>query len=871
MNKLSPCTKNIIFITGAPASGVSLLHDCLSQFGIPSPEDFSKASWFTCSDINNLFFQELGQDSISSEELPKSSFSSLAAHKAKEKIRELLSSLASDLPAWSMADPLFCHTFPLWRGVLEEAGADIRLIHIVRHPFETAKSISAAFDRDSAWGGRIWLTWNRWAVLHCRSYPHIIVTFDQLLADPVSTLTRIGCALRLTYPFSTPEAFHALLNHVQPGRRHHHAGTASDRELALFQPHIQAYNLFRACTASFSSPSGVLPDDSHALDHAVTCGPEDPSRRMPKPLEQELLQLLEKHVSLDEDAFSAGGNKTALTKSALARTHTSGKSIPDLATLFLPDQSGKGHPNRYALQETDWQKCHVRVYRTEHLKHAPIRFQPLNRPGVVRIASIRLLNLAADKPWWEAAGPRDFEAVNALDMAIRLPDEHHLLLVLTGDDAQIAWHCGLDFIDCPTAVEIVFRVEQDIDVAAVDVKELAGVLKGLLRQGRFVDALYLFDRCSGMNFAAAGDPELLTWLIRLLDESNRLFEAATCYGQAMSAKLPVGLFPIDIGRKLEQQGAWEVAETFYDQAVQFYRKRSDIRGARVRVLRKLGRFHEAEQFADQGLKQLSESTDLRIELGGQHLEENDRPAALALFQDAQARGFDFPLWVNRAISALTREMLDVYGIRLCVPAPIVSPAVLLPMIKGGYERSEMMFITTVIKPGDRVLELGGGIGFLACYLQSNIPNVRIRTVEANSDLIPLMEKNLRLNACRAEVIQGLAATQDGEATFNVAENFWSSSVMDIPSHYTTQKVRAIDTNRLIRDFKPNKMIIDIEGGEVDLVPGLHLSNIEALIIEVHQRYTGMNGVSKVFKAFLDKGFMVDLECSRGHVFTFVKI
>ena len=859
-----------VFIPGTPGSAVSLLQECLSLLGYPASGSTLENTLNTYTEINNIFFQDLGQDAISLAELPKSSFSSTAAYNAKEKIRELISGLASHIPAWCLADPLFCRTFPLWQAVLEELGADIRFIHIVRHPFETAKSISVAFDRDPAWGGSIWLTWNRWAVLHCRPYPHIIITYDQLLADPVSTLTRIGCALRLAYPFSTPEAFHALLNHVQPGRRHIHVGTASDRELALFQPHIQVYNLFRAHTVTFSSPIQVLPGDSDALDHAVTCDSEDPSRRMPKPLEQELLHLLEKHVSLVDDAFSAMGNKTALAKPAIARTPTSGKSIPDWATLFLPDKSGKGYPNRFELQETEWQKFHTRVYRTEHLKHAPIRFQPLNGPGVVRIASIRLLNLATDTPWWEAANSRDFEAVNSLDMAIRLPDEHHLLLVLTGDEAQISWHCGQDFRDCPTAVEIVFRVEQDIDFASVDVKELAGVLKGLLRQGRFVDVLYLFDRCPGMNFAAAGDPELLTWLIRLLDESNRLYEAATCYEQAMSAKLPVGLFPMDIGRKLEQQGAWEEAETFYDQAVRFYEQNIDVRAAKVRVLRKLGRSHEAEQFSDQVLNKFNKSTGLRIDLGEQRLEKNDRQAALELFQAAQERGFDFPLWINRAVSALSREMLDVYGIRLHVPENIISSDVLLPIIKGGYERSEMMFITSVVKQGDRVLELGGGLGFLACYLQSNISNVQVCTVEANPDLIPLVERNLRLNSCKAEVIQALAATHDGEASFNVSENFWSSSVMDIPSHYTTQKVRAIDTNGVIMRFKPNKMIIDIEGGEVDLVPRLDLTYIDALIIEVHQRYTGMKGVSAVFKALLDKGFTVDLECSRGNVYTFVK-
>ena len=255
-----------VFIPGTPGSAVSLLQECLSLLGYPASGSTLENTLNTYTEINNLFFQDLGQDTISLAELPKSCFSSAAAYKAKEKIRELISGLASDFPAWCQADLFFCRIFPLWRAVLEEIGAEIRLIHIVRLPFETAKSISAAFDRDPTWGGRIWLTWNRWAVLHCRPYPHIIITYDQLLADPVSTLTRIGCALRLAYPFSTSEAFHALLNHVQPGRRHINVGAASERKLALFQPHIQVYNLFQAHTATFSSPIQVLSGDSDALD-----------------------------------------------------------------------------------------------------------------------------------------------------------------------------------------------------------------------------------------------------------------------------------------------------------------------------------------------------------------------------------------------------------------------------------------------------------------------------------------------------------------------------------------------------------------------------------------------------------------------------
>jgi FkbM family methyltransferase len=719
------------------------------------------------------------------------------------------------------------------------------------------------------WGAYFWLIWNKWALESCIQVPHIIVTFDQLLADPVQTMIQIGRQLDFPYPIKPQNAADAILNFIQPSQKHWHASSASLSDRTFFHPYTQIFNFFKKCA---SRPKNVrMVEPLSGFSSTIECENVIDFQHTPEKafFEQELLRLLQrKSLEISKEPLSKIVDKFSKKSVPLE------KPVPEnpvaKATLIIPDKAQKSSKYTKIFQGMEWQTINFRLYRTDSLKHVAFRLQPMDKPGVVRIRSIKMLNMTTGMPWWEMGSSKDFEAVQAHDMAITLPDKDDLLLMISGPGAEIAWDCRDAYVDYPTSIEIQIKVESDIDLTTLEVTDLADMLNGLLGKGRFIDALYIIDHCPGVDFSSAQNPQLMAWLIRLLLDSNRLFEAVACYEQAMIAKMEIPIPPLEIGNKLESGEFWKEAEKFYRQVVHFVPKHISALTARIRILKKLNRTDEADRVTAEALEKFKHSHWLHIDIGQGLFFKNARRSALAHFLEAQKHGADFPLWGNRAISALSRETVDLHSVKLRVPTDIVSPLVLQAIIKGNYEQDERRLAKYIIHPGDRVLELGGGIGYIACSILINVKNVEVCTVEANPALIPLIKKNLRLNNVQATVLQGLASDKEGQADFHVSENFWASSVVDIPMETSLMKLPAIDTNQLIAKFKPNKMIIDIEGGEVDLLPKLRLDAIEAIAIEVHQRFTGIKGVSKVFKTLLDQGFEIDLEESGGHVYVFKK-
>jgi len=67
----------------------------------------------------------------------------------------------------------------------------------------------------------------------------------------------------------------------------------------------------------------------------------------------------------------------------------------------------------------------------------------------------------------------------------------------------------------------------------------------------------------------------------------------------------------------------------------------------------------------------------------------------------------------------------------------------------------------------------------------------------------------------------------------------------------------------LRERKPSVLVMDIEGGELDLLPTLDLSSCRALMIELHPRIYQLAGIDRCFATLQQKGFTYDAKNSRG--------
>ena len=195
--------------------------------------------------------------------------------------------------------------------------------------------------------------------------------------------------------------------------------------------------------------------------------------------------------------------------------------------------------------------------------------------------------------------------------------------------------------------------------------------------------------------------------------------------------------------------------------------------------------------------------------------------------------------------------------------------------EGTYERKEADAVLKMIAPGDRVLELGAGIGFMSALIALNQPVAAIECYEANPALIGYIRAVHALNGITcATVVNALLAPQPGDPVpFYVRSNFLASSLDPTvrPDGIVARPQIAVHGIRqVIGRLKPDVLVCDIEGAEATLLPAADLSGLRAAVVELHPQWIGDTGVRAVFEAFHRAGLTYWPKASEGKVVTFRK-
>jgi len=197
---------------------------------------------------------------------------------------------------------------------------------------------------------------------------------------------------------------------------------------------------------------------------------------------------------------------------------------------------------------------------------------------------------------------------------------------------------------------------------------------------------------------------------------------------------------------------------------------------------------------------------------------------------------------------------------------------------GRYEHWEAMFAKKVVQPNDRILELGAGLGFVSTAVCSHTQPEQYTAVEADERLIPHINRTHKRNKIKGvDVIQGAFVSnpetlQTGYVEFGVAKAFWGSGI-DKAGHNkaTTVRVPAHDISKYIRDNRVNILISDIEGGELDLFRHLDFGPLSRIIMEIHPKVFGLEGVREIFQILDRNNFVYDAQSGHGAVVTFTRV
>lgn len=201
-------------------------------------------------------------------------------------------------------------------------------------------------------------------------------------------------------------------------------------------------------------------------------------------------------------------------------------------------------------------------------------------------------------------------------------------------------------------------------------------------------------------------------------------------------------------------------------------------------------------------------------------------------------------------------IIETQGVKIPFVPAIITPKIERPLRNNRYEGGECATLRRVLVAGDRVLELGAGLGLISTVAARVAGVERVVCVEANPDLLPLIAETHRLNGvCDVDLRNAIVArTGGGTADFYLRADFWASSMEPDSRPYSrVVKVPTFALSDLVAEVRPTVIVCDIEGGELGLFDAADLTGVRAVVLELHPKVYGPEGLARVAGVLAAKG------------------
>jgi FkbM family methyltransferase len=195
--------------------------------------------------------------------------------------------------------------------------------------------------------------------------------------------------------------------------------------------------------------------------------------------------------------------------------------------------------------------------------------------------------------------------------------------------------------------------------------------------------------------------------------------------------------------------------------------------------------------------------------------------------------------VGRLIARIVQNRMNRHGADYRLESPLISNRVKALIFWNLYEKAEIQFIQAYLTGDYPVIELGGSLGITSAVIGKQIGHQLLITVEANPDLIPIIENHLAINKrTNYEVVHAGIGAQG--ALFFVKGN--DNTVGKVSSGFEPGAIPVpVKTlSRLLeeRELDAYSLVSDIEGAELSFIFEIPdaLNRCKKLIIELHNAH-----------------------------------
>ena len=213
------------------------------------------------------------------------------------------------------------------------------------------------------------------------------------------------------------------------------------------------------------------------------------------------------------------------------------------------------------------------------------------------------------------------------------------------------------------------------------------------------------------------------------------------------------------------------------------------------------------------------------------------------------------------------------GFDLADDPGLIDETIALALANDAYERAEIAVLRALLKPGDRLLEIGGGFGVVALHAARILGPDNVVSYEANPQTADAAARNFRLNAMPVRLIQAAVTAQGGDSVqYRANENFLAGSLHEnVEAGRGMIEVQTVSLADALTDSRANVILMDIEGGEAALAASDALGPAEAVVAEIHPQILGAEGAIKAAEDFAAAGLHPRADLIHGDVYAFTRL
>lgn len=200
-----------------------------------------------------------------------------------------------------------------------------------------------------------------------------------------------------------------------------------------------------------------------------------------------------------------------------------------------------------------------------------------------------------------------------------------------------------------------------------------------------------------------------------------------------------------------------------------------------------------------------------------------------------------------------RRSAKLHGVLLTLP-PGANARRRHSLLSERHERGVAYAVLAKLEPNDRVVEFGGGLGFISTLCAQRIGSSRVTSYEANPDAARHIHQTYERNGVSPRLVIGAIGASARTARFYRRGHSVASSLVPTPGERGAVEVRQYDVNIELRRRKPTFLIVDIEGAEAEVLGAAELVGVRKLMLEIHPRTLGRAVKEEMLRDLERRGF-----------------